>query len=69
MPASTLVLSVSETVTTDPMASADHAPLVDRFDVRSVPELLLSRNGDRVASHEDAVLDTDAVLVFVAKPI
>lgn len=43
----------------------DDPVLVDRYDVRSVPALLLFRDGELVASRADGFLGVDAVLAFV----
>lgn len=43
----------------------DHPPLVERFDVRSVPKLLLFRDGELEAAREDGFLGTEEVLACV----
>jgi thiol-disulfide isomerase/thioredoxin len=45
-----------------------HDPeLIDEYDVRSVPKLLLFVDGDLVETREDGVLGVEAVQAFVAQ--
>ncbi|MFB6119884.1 MAG: thioredoxin family protein [Halobacteriaceae archaeon] len=46
----------------------DDPPLVERFDVRSVPLLVLFRNGEPVARRAEGFVSTEEVVDFVARP-
>jgi len=46
----------------------DDPPLIDRFDVRSVPLLVLFRDGEPVARLADGFVPAESVVEFVARP-
>ncbi|ELZ22222.1 thioredoxin [Halosimplex carlsbadense 2-9-1] len=49
------------------MNPRDDPELIDEYDVRSVPKLLLFVDGELVETREDGVLGVEAVRAFVAR--